>query len=222
MSRWLSRTDADRAFEVAIGAILTQNTAWTNVETALVCLSSAKLMTPKRIASARLSTIQTCIRSSGYFRQKAKKLKLFARFVEKELEGNLNAVMSFRAKPRKLPIGRSLRAGRDDIVDMARRRLLSLWGIGPETADTILLYGLNVPSFVVDTYTRRFLVEVTGSRRWLKMPYGDVQAFCTDVIPRSVKNWQEAHAFIVAWGETVREKLSCRPEGSRSDEGPSS
>jgi endonuclease-3 related protein len=195
-SQWVARTESDRAFEVAIGAILTQNAAWKNVETALVCLAYKNLLTSKRLSTARLPAIQTCIRSSGYFRQKAKKLKFFARFVEEELGGDLNIVMSSSSEAKDLPIR----------ISIAREMLLSLWGIGPETADTILLYGLGVPSFVVDTYTRRLLVEVTRSRLWLKMPYDDVQAFCSDAIPRSVRAWQEAHAVIVAWGKESKSK----------------
>jgi len=218
-SRWIAQTASDRAFEVAIGAILTQNTAWKNVETALICLSRAKLMTSKRIATARSSKIQSCVRSSGYYRQKAKKLKLFARFVEEELRGDLNALSSSSSGAKDLPIGRSLRASRDDIVKIARKELLSLWGIGPETTDTILLYGLGVPTFVVDAYTRRFLADITGSRRWLTMPYDDVRTFCEAALRNSVSGtsylvsgkkyevrstirvWREAHALIVAWGK---------------------
>ncbi|MFH1077899.1 MAG: hypothetical protein V1745_01275 [Patescibacteria group bacterium] len=187
-SRWVSWTDADRAFEVAVGAILTQNTAWKNVETALVCLAERGLLTSSALSSARLPSIASAIRSAGYYRQKTKKLKTFARFVEDTLDGNLINILSSSSAAKDLPI--------------IRERLLSLWGIGPETADTILLYGLGVPSFVVDAYTRRFLVEVTGSIRWLTMPYDDVRSFCEAAIPRSVRGWQEAHAVIVAWGKT--------------------
>jgi len=183
ISKWVVRTDADRAFEVAIGAILTQNTAWKNVETALICLSRAKLLTLKRIVSSRMSKIQQCVRSSGYYHQKAKKLKALAAFVQDACDGDITTLKRDR---------------------FARNRLLDVHGIGPETADTILLYGLGMPSFVVDAYTRRFLAEVTGSRRWLLMTYDDVRTFCSDAIPRSVKGWQEAHAVIVAWGKRPR------------------
>lgn len=180
-SRWVARTEADRAFEVAVGAILTQNTAWSNVEKALVCLASRRLLTSRSISRASVRTIQACVRPSGYFRQKAKKLKGFACFVEKDLKGDLRNVL-------KRPVPRS--------------SLIAQWGIGPETADTILLYGLDMPSFVVDAYTRRLLVEMTGSRRWLARPYEDVRLFCEDAAPRSVRGWQEAHACIVTWGKS--------------------
>ncbi|MBU2613726.1 hypothetical protein KJ925_04740 [Patescibacteria group bacterium] len=185
VSRWLSRTEADCAFEVAVGAILTQNTAWMNVETALVRLADGKLLTSTAFRSARASAIASRIRSAGYFRQKAKKLKALAAFVEDTCGGDMTRLKRDRS---------------------ARDRLLGVHGIGPETADTILLYGLGVRSFVVDMYTRRFLVDVTGSARWLSMPYDDIRHFCEASLPKSFRGWQEAHALIVAWGKRPRSR----------------
>jgi len=214
---------SDQAFEVAVGAILTQNTSWTNVEKALVCLAEKDLMTSASLSKARLPSIEACVRSSGYYRQKAKKLKLFAKFVEEELEGDLFKVMPSRAKPRDLPIGGALDSRsnskiprrsrslsledsvpRNDNLLNARKLLLSLWGIGPETADTILLYGLNRPIFVVDAYTRRLLVHLTGELSWHKCPYDDVRQFCeaASIYP-SAKEFQESHALVVRWGKEV-------------------
>lgn len=186
-SRWLLKKAEERAFEVAVGAILTQNTAWTNVEKALLCLANKHFLTSSAIAQARASTIASCVRSSGYFRQKAKKLKDFARFVERELGGDLRHLAK---------------------LDAPRELLLKQWGIGPETADTILLYGLNLPYFVVDAYTRRLLASLIGSERWRVCPYDEARAFCSGSIPQSVAAWQEAHALIVAWGKETRNSRS--------------
>jgi len=231
-TRWLSKTRADQAFEVAIGAILTQNTAWTNVEKALVCLATKGLTTSRILSRARLPSIESCIRSSGYFRQKARKLKLFAKFVEENLGGdlhNLNTICrlergEMKSKdllskasllkilrsaqdddPSKASLLKILRSAQDDDLVLARERLLSLWGIGPETADTILLYGLDRPVFVVDAYTRRLLFKLTGDASWSKRPYDEVRRFCESAFTDpSVGNFQEAHALIVRWGKENR------------------
>ncbi len=213
-TQWLSKSASDQALEVAVGAILTQNTSWTNVEKALVCLAEKDLMTSAALSKARLLSIEACVRSSGYYRQKTKKLRLFAKFVEEELGGDLFKVMSSRAKPRDLPIGGALDScsnskiprrsdfPRNDNLLNARKLLLSLWGIGPETADTILLYGLNRQIFVVDAYTRRLLVHLTGELSWHKCPYDDVRQFCEAAsIKPSAKEFQESHALIVRWGK---------------------
>ena len=197
---------SEQVFEVAIGAILTQNTSWSNVEKALVCLAKKKLLTPQAIMAARPSTLATCIRSSGYFRQKAKKLKIFAKFVMKELEGDLTSL----ARHSTLNASRHRRGS----PSAARSTLLSLWGIGPETADTILLYGLNQRTFVVDAYTRRWLVHLTKNRKWFKAPYEEMQdLFVGAGSPRPgrgnraptkrriIHQFQQSHALIVKWGK---------------------
>lgn len=225
-SAWLSKTPADQAFEVAIGAILTQNTSWTNVEKALVCLAQKGMMTSNILSKSRLSSIESSVRSSGYYRQKAKKLKLFAKFVEKELGGDLRILLSpFLPSPRldslsSRPGWRDLRTqgfldcARNDKVGDARIKLLKQWGIGPETADTILLYGLNLPIFVIDAYTRRLLVHLTGDASWSKRPYDEIREFCESSIfsgytlhPTNyvlASAYQESHALIVKWGKEKR------------------
>jgi endonuclease-3 related protein len=129
---------AHTQFEVIVGAYLTQNTAWTNVEQALRGLRSARLLSVDGIRRTPLATIERLIRPSGYFRQKAQRLKTFVAFVDKQYNGSLTRMFSQPTK--KL-----------------RDELLSLNGIGPETADSILLYAGNHPVFVVDAYTRRIL-----------------------------------------------------------------
>ncbi|HEU0051126.1 MAG TPA: hypothetical protein VFQ60_03675, partial [Patescibacteria group bacterium] len=172
-----------KPFEVAVGAILTQNTAWKNVESALLGLARADLLSPHAIFHAPDEILERCIKPAGYFRQKSKKLKLFSEFVLETCQGDL----------------KKLRAVRN-----AREQLLALWGIGRETADTILLYALNKPSFVVDAYTRRLFYSLSRDQEWLRRDYDDLRAICEAAIPKSVKRWQDAHALIVYWGQNQR------------------
>jgi endonuclease-3 related protein len=129
---------AETRFEVIVGAYLTQNTAWTNVELALAKLRTAGILSIEGIRGVRLDRLARLIRSSGYFRQKARRLKIFVSFLDKNYGGSLDKLF---AHP----------------TDKLRKELLSLNGIGPETADSILLYAGNHPAFVVDAYTRRIL-----------------------------------------------------------------
>lgn len=129
---------AETQFEVIVGAYLTQNTAWTNVERALTNLRRANLLSVDGIRTVRLSRLQRLIRPSGYFRQKAARLKTFVRFLDDRYEGSLQKLFS-------------------EPTEKLREELLSLNGVGPETADSILLYAGNHPVFVVDAYTRRIL-----------------------------------------------------------------
>jgi endonuclease III related protein len=129
---------AETQFEVIVGAYLTQNTAWTNVEQALANLRQANLLSVEGIRAVRLPRLQRLIRPSGYFRQKAARLKTFVAFLDAQYEGSLSRLFS---QP----------------TERLREELLTLNGIGPETADSILLYAGNHPVFVVDAYTRRIL-----------------------------------------------------------------
>jgi len=131
---------AQSRFEVIVGAYLTQNTAWTNVEKALANLRAARLLNARGIRRAPLAELERLIRPAGYFRQKAKRLKLFVRFLDQRYKGSLTKM--FSCPTQKL-----------------RKELLDLNGIGPETADSILLYAGNHPVFVVDAYTRRILAR---------------------------------------------------------------
>src|SRR6266446_6087604 len=139
---WPGRT----TFEIIVGAILTQNTSWSNVEIAMRNLRREKLLTPRAIERVSLPRLAQLVRSSGYFRQKAKKLKCFVRFLRSEYGGSLSRM--FRAS-----------------TPVLREKLLCIYGIGPETADSILLYAGKHPVFVVDAYTRRML-----ERHQLAMP----------------------------------------------------
>jgi endonuclease III related protein len=125
-------------FEVIVGAYLTQNTAWTNVERALENLRAANVLTLDGVRKIRRSRLQRLIRPSGYFRQKAARIKTFVAFLDREYGGSLERMFSHP-------------------TSKIREQLLALNGVGPETADSILLYAGNHPVFVVDAYTRRVL-----------------------------------------------------------------
>src|ERR1022692_1728278 len=129
---------AQSRFEVIVGSYLTQNTAWTNVEKALGNLRQARLLTIGGIRRTPTSQLEQLIRPSGYFRQKAQRLKIFISFLDARYGGSLTRMF---ARP----------------TAELRDELLALNGVGPETADSILLYAGNHPVFVVDAYTRRVL-----------------------------------------------------------------
>jgi endonuclease III related protein len=129
---------AQSRFEMIVGAYLTQNTSWTNVEKALASLRRARLLTMAGIRRTPEAQLALLIRSSGYFRQKATRLKTFVRFLDERYDGSLTQMF---ARP----------------TSELRAELLALNGVGPETADSILLYAGNRPIFVVDAYTRRIL-----------------------------------------------------------------
>jgi endonuclease III related protein len=129
---------AQSRFEMIVGAYLTQNTAWTNVEKALRNLRQAEVLTIGGVRQTPQARLEQLIRPSGYFRQKAQRLKTFVKFLDKRYGGSLTRMF---ARP----------------TEELRDELLALNGVGPETADSILLYAGNHPVFVVDAYTRRIL-----------------------------------------------------------------
>lgn len=171
-------TDA-AAFEIAAGAILTQNTAWTNVVKALVNLKKARLTKADSILKTSNARLAKLIRPSGYYRQKAKKLKAFYAWLKKQ--GG-----SLRRWSKRIPLTE------------ARIELLTINGIGPETADEILLYACGRPTFVIDAYTKRF----TASLGIKFKRYEEYQRYFEARLPRSTKLYQEFHALIVAWGKS--------------------
>lgn len=131
---------AQSRFEVIAGAYLTQNTAWTNVERALSALRAAGVLSVEGIRNVPLPELEKLIRSAGYFRQKARRLKTFIEFLDARYGGSLDRMF---AQP----------------TESLREQLLALNGVGPETADSILLYAGNHPVFVVDAYTRRIVAR---------------------------------------------------------------
>ena len=170
--------DEAGCFEVTLGAILTQNTAWTNVERALENLHRAGVFSPDELLALKPAALAALIRPSGYFTQKEKKLRLFSEHLKKR-------------QSRKL----SVWLGESDF-DKLRAELLSLWGIGQETADSILLYAGGRLAFVVDAYTLRI-----GSRLgWYGFDagYQQAQEFLKAALPAKVEVYNECHALFVA------------------------
>ncbi len=180
----------DTAFEMMVGAILTQNTNWGNVERALANLKSAGALNPRRLAELPPDRLAELIRPSGCFRVKAKRLREFVLWLRRKRPGT--EMEFFRRTP----------------TDRLRRELLGVHGIGPETADSILLYALRRRKFVVDAYTRRFL-----ARHGLIAPdaaYDDIQSFFERNLPPSRRLYNEYHALIVRLGkEFCRAKPRC-------------
>ena len=164
---------ANTSFEVIVGAYLTQNTAWTNVERALANLRAAQVLSVEGIRRITLARLERLIRPSGYFRQKARRLKTFVAFLDKQYGGSLDKLFS---QP----------------TDKLREELLSLNGVGPETADSILLYAGNHPVFVVDAYTRRILArhEILPE----KTNYEDIRQLLQDTLAPLVHEQEQMPA----------------------------
>jgi endonuclease III related protein len=176
MHWWPAKTP----FEVIVGAILTQSTSWANVERAIANLRAARLLTPSALLKVRASRLAAMVRPSGYFRQKSRKLKAFVQFLHREYDGSL---------------ARMFQTATSDLRD----KLLSVHGIGPETADSILLYAGNHPVFVVDAYTHRIFARhgITDS----KPDYEAVRAQFETALPRRPQLLNEYHALIVNTGK---------------------
>ncbi len=178
-------------FEVCVGAILTQNTAWTNVEKAITNLKNAGVMEASAMAALAEGELAELIRPSGYFNLKAKRLHGFLGFLRGRYGGDVQRMF---AEP----------------AATLRPKLLGVYGIGPETADSMLLYGGNQPSFVVDAYTLRIF-----SRLGLLPPGADyhrAKALFEDHLPTDTALFNEYHALIVALGKDF-----CRPKKPRCE-----
>ena len=167
---------AETPFEVIVGAILTQNTNWTNVEKAICNLRCAKALDIETFNTLQQNELEALIRPSGFFRQKAKRLQNFTQFLATEFNGSLADLFS-------LP------------DDKLRETLLLQPGIGPETADSIILYAAGRPSFVVDAYTHRILGRI-GLQQKIK-GYEQTRAFFMTSLPRDTALYNEFHALIV-------------------------
>jgi endonuclease III related protein len=178
---WPGRT----RLEIIVGAILTQNTAWSNVEKAIRRLRRARALNLPTLHDVSLDRLADWIRPAGYFRVKARRLRAFTTVAAGPFGGDLRRLFALD-------------------TDTLRRTLLSVKGIGPETADSILLYAASRPVFVVDAYTRRFMVR----HGWLrsKATYDEVAQVMMGGIHRDVRLFNEFHALIVALGKNL-----CRP-----------
>jgi len=168
-------------FETVVGAILTQNTAWTNVEKALSAMRAAGVTTPAAIRELPESELAQLIRSSGYFNAKARKLKAFAEYLA-AYDDDLSRWHARDAKE-------------------LRQELLSVHGIGPETADDIVLYVAGLPSFVMDTYTQRLVNRIGIAPK--RNRYEDYQALFEDNLPAEAPLFNEYHALLDAHAKDV-------------------
>jgi endonuclease-3 related protein len=190
-------------FEVCIGAILTQNTAWTNVERVIANLKAARVLVPKKLFALPEKKLAELVRPAGYFNVKARRLRSFLRVLVKDFGGDL----------------RRLFAGKTSAV---RTRLLAIHGIGPETADSMLLYAGGHHSFVIDAYTKRIFQRHEWSPKSTRLrsattrrvvqslkssaSYDDLKMFCELALNQKVgaarlDYWQDYHAQLVMVGK---------------------
>jgi len=165
----------DQQFEIICGALLTQNTSWTQVEKALLNLKNLNALYPEGVLSLDLEILKEAIKPAGYYNQKAIRLKTLASWFI-ELRGNIPA----------------------------RKELLSLKGIGPETADSILLYAFKQPSFVVDSYTRRIVTKLGIVDE--KADYSEIKSLFEESLPKDFEVYQEYHALLVEHAKRYYQK----------------
>jgi len=176
---------ADAPFEVIVGAILTQSAAWGNVEKAIFNLKQTGALTPVSLRKLPLDELAELIYPSGYYNAKALKIKSFVERLEDAHQDSLEKLFSLD-------------------VPSLRRELLTIHGIGPETADSIILYAAHKPIFVIDAYTRRIL-----SRLGLSPPrndYSALQQLFKENLPIEEKLFNEYHALLVRHGKGVCKK----------------
>lgn len=189
----------ESVFEVMVGCILTQNTSWKNVEKAISRMKEKGLIDLQKLKSIDLKELSETIRPSGFYSLKAKRLKALVNFVLSEFSGDIDAMKRMETK-------------------VLRKKLLEISGVGPETADSILLYALEKPIFVIDAYTRRFLNNhglYDGNAK-----YEEIQGFFMDNLPRDVYVYNEFHALIVYLAQVRCKKIpichGCPLETERS------
>ena len=177
---------ADSPFEVMVGAILAQNTAWKNVEKAIRNLKTYELLDARKIHELDQDTLALAIKPAGYYNVKAARLKNFIAWFLSRFDADLERMR--QVSPSRL-----------------REELLEVKGIGPETADAILLYALEIPTFVVDTYAHRVLTRHDLAIE--EATYEDLKESFEKNLPRDAKLYNDFHALIVSVG-----KEYCRPK----------
>lgn len=200
----------DSPFEICVGAILTQNTSWTNVEKAIAQLKSAQVLTPQKLYALPETELAQLIRPAGHYNIKAHRLRCFLEVLLNQHDGRLESLMGGE-------------------VQAARKRLLAISGIGRETADSMLLYAGNQPSFVIDAYTKRIFAR----HRWWHVPhqphankstspdeYETLKQLCETHLKEAdsalkLDLWQDYHAQIVMVG-----KHYCRNQAPRCEDCP--
>ncbi|MEF3280182.1 MAG: hypothetical protein K6357_04365 [Elusimicrobiota bacterium] len=173
---FFGKLSSTETFEIAIGAILTQNTTWKNAEKAIFSLKKNSILTPKSILSSPKKTLYKLIRSSGYYKQKTKKIIEFCLWIQKN-GGDLKRILGIKKG------------------EILRNELLQINGIGRETADSILLYAGYLPFFVIDAYTRRLYSRVFLDPTVYK--YDELQNIFEKNIDKNFKTYMEFHALIV-------------------------
>jgi len=180
----------DSAFEIMVGAVLTQNTAWTNVEKAIANLKHARALSPESIAGAHPRRLAVWLKPSGYFNIKARRLQAMCRWLVEQ--GGVKRIARWP-------------------TDKLRHELLAVHGIGPETADDILLYAFHRPVFVIDAYTRRIFQRlrlIDGDEGYETLRHTFEKALDPDA--QLVQLYNEYHALIVLHGKDVcRKKPRC-------------
>ncbi|MBI2980164.1 MAG: endonuclease [Chloroflexi bacterium] len=176
---------AEEPFEVMVGAILTQSAAWVNVEKAIANLKSARVLSPGALRRLSLSELATLIHPCGYYNAKALKLKALVDWLGEGYDDNLSNLFT-------------------NSIGELREQLLAIWGIGPETADSIILYAADKPVFVIDAYTRRIIdrIGLTPSSN----SYAAYQFLFMDNLPADVALFNEYHALLVCLGKNVCRK----------------
>lgn len=183
---------AEDPFEVCLGAILTQNTNWENVKRAIENLKRENLLSPRALREISVEDLASLIRPCGYYNVKARRVKNFVSYLTDGYGGDIDNLR--KEDPSEL-----------------RRQLLSIKGLGPETTDSILLYALDLPFFVVDAYTHRIL-----SRHGLipeVISYDELQEIFHQNLERDVSLYKEFHALFVACGKIYCKKQSPRCDG---------
>jgi endonuclease-3 related protein len=165
---WWPCTTKNKQLEACLGAILTQNTSWNNVEKVISILNKKNLIDKRKLSKIPVKKLASLIKSSGYYNQKARKIKEFINF---------------------------LNSGKE----VTRENLLGVWGIGQETADSILLYAYDRPYFVIDNYTKRIFSSLGYCNKDIK--YEDLQNLITNKIPKDINLYKEFHALLVKHGK---------------------
>jgi endonuclease-3 related protein len=170
----------DTPFEIMVGAILVQNTNWQNVERAICNLRHADLLDPQALYDVPPEELEELIRPAGYYRIKAKRLRSLLKFMVQRYDGSIEAMF-------RTPLGR------------LREELLGINGVGPETADSILLYAGSLPTFVVDAYTYR----IFSRHGWIdpELDYHQIQEYFHDHLPADAAMFNEFHALLVNLGK---------------------
>lgn len=178
-------------FEIIVGAVLTQNTSWQNVERAIKNLRDADLLEPQALFDVPVEELEELIRPAGYYRIKARRLRSLLEFIISKYHGSIATMFD------------------TELYDL-RRQLLEINGIGPETADSILLYAGNKPIFVVDAYTHR----VFSRHGWIdfEADYHRIQEYVQDELPGDVRLFNEYHALIVRLGKDFCKKTNPKCE----------